>query len=78
MDDYKYCPCCGKELERGLQTYPAKYNLPDRVIVTCKGGHMPDGSRCPVDDYTLTPEQHAAFAAKLLKTVEALTSANCA
>lgn len=66
MTTYTHCPCCGKELKQDVQRYPAKYNRPERQIVTCFDGIMPDGSPCPVDKFTLTPEQHATFAAEKL------------
>ena len=31
-----YCPCCGEQIAiHAIQTYPAKYNLPDRIEVHC-------------------------------------------
>lgn len=31
------CKCCGRELTVvGVQTYPAKYNLKDKVLVECQ------------------------------------------
>jgi hypothetical protein len=48
------CSCCGQPLiSRGVQTYPAKYNLPDRHLVEC------DNAACVMYQRTETDTNHA-------------------
>lgn len=58
------CPCCGKPLAFiGQQTYPAKYNLPDRDLVECTSAECElFGTTCTIND--LTTAYHAIQANK--------------
>lgn len=48
------CECCGQPLiDKGVQTYPAKYNRPDRQLVEC------DNPDCVMYRRTETDTQHA-------------------
>lgn len=52
------CPCCGQPLHTFTQSYPAKYNRPDRIYVTC------ENPTCHTVGRTLSPEEHRQLCAR--------------
>lgn len=52
LTDYVQCSCCNEPLDGYVQRFDAKYNIPDKVYVTCRN------QDCGMWDLTYRPEAH--------------------
>lgn len=52
LTQYQTCQCCGQPLDGFIQRFDAKYNIPDKVYVTCRNRD------CGMWDLTYNPEKH--------------------